>query len=147
MNLVRLTVTTVMLATTVAAGGAFADVVPGKSRPAQKAPAAQKPSPAPAATVSQAEAAEWLAYFDKLVDTAVAAKSDCDKMARDITTLNQASKDVLAKAQKAQEAGKKLPKAAEDHMRASVEKMIPAMQACSQNPKVQAALQPPGTAK
>jgi hypothetical protein len=112
--------------------------------PAKKAPEKKEDAPAAAATITDAEAKEWLTFFDKVVDTMVGAKGDCDKMAKDIEAVTAANKDLLARAQKAQAAGKKLPKSAEEHMGASVQKMMPAMQACGQNPKVQAAMQTMG---
>jgi len=98
----------------------------------------KKPAPAKA-EVSKADAHKFLVFFDKLVDTVVADKDKCDKMAGDLNHLIDANKDVLEMARKAAAAGKDLPKDAKDHMTASVQKMIPAMQNCGKDAKVQAA--------
>ena len=99
----------------------------------------KKPAPAPAAEVAQADIDKWLAFWDKLVDTVVADKDDCTKMAGDINSLADANKDILTKAAEASKSGKKLPKTAEDHMMAGVKKMMPAMQKCQNDKDVQAA--------
>ena len=125
------------LVTVLSAFAAAAAAEPDKKAPEKKEPAAE-------ATVSDADAKQWLGFFDKLVDTVVAAHGDCDKMAKDLDALNDANKDLLAKAQKASAEGKKLPKSAEEHMGASVQKMLPALGKCGQNPKVQAAMQKTG---
>src|SRR3954470_17715279 len=101
---------------TASGGAAFAE-------PAKKAPEKKEEAPA-AATVTKAQADEWLVFFDKLVAIVVANQSDCDKMAKELDAHTEANKDLLAKAQKAQTEGKRLPKAAEEHMAASVQKMM-----------------------
>ncbi len=97
----------------------------------------KKPAPAPAKDTtaapapSQADIDKWLAFFDTIVDKVVADKDDCVKMAKDVNTVIDANKDLIAKASEAAKSGMKLPKSATDHMMASAQKMGPAMQKCS----------------
>lgn len=127
------------------ASGAFADdKKPAPAKPAPTAPAKDtakdKAAPAPTgAEVNQADVDKFLAFFDKIVDAVVADKDNCPKMATDINGLIDANKDLLAMANEAQKAGKKLPKSAEQHMMASAQKMGPAMQKCQSDKAVQAA--------
>jgi hypothetical protein len=125
------------LVTVLSAFAATATAEPDKKAPEKKEAAAEN-------TVSDADAKQWLTFFDKLVDTVVAAHGDCDKMAKDLEALDDANKEVLAKAQKASAESKQLPKSAEEHMGKSVEKMLPALGKCGQNPKVQAAMRRTG---
>ena len=91
--------------------------------------------------VSEVDAAKFLAFFDKIVDAAVADKGSCDKMASDIAAIIDANKDVVAAASKAKAAGKQLPAAAKQHVMDGVNKMLPAVQDCSSNDKVKAAFE------
>jgi hypothetical protein len=102
----------------------------------------KKPAPAPAPALSdadKADVAKWLAFFDKIVDTVVADKDACPKMAKDVNALVDANKDLLEKANAAVAAGKKLPEDAQKHMMDSAKKMMPAMQKCGADKDVQAA--------
>jgi hypothetical protein len=115
----------------------------GRASADDKKPAAPpaKDTPPAAAEASPADVDKFLAFWDKLVDTIVADKDSCPKMATDINALIDGNKDLLAKAGEAAKAGKKLPKTAEDHMMAGVKKMMPAMQKCQSDKAVQAAFQ------
>jgi hypothetical protein len=101
--------------------------------PAKDAPAASAPAPA------KADVDKWLAFFDKLVDIVVADKDACPKMATDVGAHIDANADLLKKAQEAEDKGQKLPKDAEDHMKASAQKMMGGMQKCMNDKGVQAA--------
>ena len=92
-------------------------------------------------TVSEADAQKFLAFFDKFVDTAVADKASCTKMAADMNSEIDANKALLDKARAAANSGKKLPKDAQQHMMQAGQRMVPAMQACGSDKGVQAALQ------
>jgi ElaB/YqjD/DUF883 family membrane-anchored ribosome-binding protein len=91
--------------------------------------------------VSQTDADKFMAFFDKFIDTIVADKDSCPKMAADINKLIDANSDLLKKANEAQKAGKKLPKASEDHMKESSKKIGDAMNKCAGDKGVQAALE------
>jgi hypothetical protein len=71
-----------------------------------------------------------LAFFDRLVDVMVAAKADCEKMAKDATSVIETNKAVTEAATKAKKDGKKLPKDAIDHMGETARRAVPAVQAC-----------------
>src|SRR5438105_906007 len=89
--------------------------------------------------VSAPDAARFLAFFDKIVDTAIADKDNCDKMATDLNAIIDANKDVIAMANKAKADGKTLPADAKKHIGEGVNKMLPAIQGCQSNDKVKAA--------
>jgi hypothetical protein len=104
---------------------------PDKAAPAKDAPKAEE--------ISQADAEKFLAFFNKLVDAVVANKDDCTKMATGVNGVIDSNKDMIAKANEAKAAGKKLPKSLEDKMMARVKEMMPAMQKCQNDKAVQAA--------
>ena len=88
------------------------------------------------------DVSKWLAFFDKIVDTIVADKADCTKMAGDINKLVDTNKDLLDKADEAKAKGLELPKDAKEHMNAGIKKMMPAMQEKCMNDKgVQGAME------
>jgi hypothetical protein len=116
------------------------------------APAADKKAPdkAPAAgagdkkdagqEISAAEADEFLKFFNKFVDAIVANKDNCEKMAGAINSVIDANMALVKKANEAKAAGKKLPKKLETEMMSSVKNMMPGMQKCGSDKKVQDAL-------
>jgi hypothetical protein len=104
-------------------------------------PAAPAPAPKADSTPAPGDVAKFLKFFDTLVDTVVGDKDTCPKMATDINALIDDNKEMLAMAKQAKAAGKTLPQDAQDHMKASVKRMLPAMQTCGRDPKVQAAFQ------
>jgi hypothetical protein len=87
-----------------------------------------------------AEAEKFLGFFNKFVDAVIANKENCAKMATGINTVIDGHKDVVAKANEAKAAKKKLPKALEEKMMARVKEMIPAMQKCGSDKDVKAAV-------
>jgi alkylation response protein AidB-like acyl-CoA dehydrogenase len=91
--------------------------------------------------VSKADAQQFLAFFDKFADTAVADKASCPKMAADMSSEIDANKAMLDKARAAAASGKKLPKDAQDHLMQAAQRMMPAFQACGTDAKVKAAMQ------
>lgn len=91
--------------------------------------------------VSQADADKFVAFFNKFVDTIVADKDNCPKMATDINKLIDANTDLLKKANEARKAGKKLPQSAEDKMKDGFKKVGDAMTKCGNDKGVQTALE------
>src|SRR5258706_5046862 len=85
------------------------------------------------------EVTKWMAFFDKLVDAVVGNATACDKMAGDVGGLIDRNRDALTLARTARAQHKKLPLAAQQHMMDGVKKMMPGMQNCGDNEKVQAA--------
>jgi len=97
---------------------------------------------APTDSPSKADVDKFLAFFDKLVDTIVADKADCPKMATDINKLIDSNQDLLKKASEAKAKGQKLPQDAQDHIQEGSKKMIGAItEKCAQDKTVQAAIQ------
>ncbi len=94
-----------------------------------------------APTASSEDVKKFLTFFDKLVDTVVADKDNCPKMAKDVNSLIDANKAVLEMAKKAKEQGKQLPDDAKQHMMESAKRMMPAMQKCGEDKDVNAAFQ------
>ncbi len=92
-------------------------------------------------TASSDDVKKFLAFFDKLVDTVVADKDSCPKMAKDVNALIDANQAVLEMAKKAKESGKQLPDDAKQHMMESAKRMMPAMQKCGNDKDVNAAFQ------
>ena len=92
----------------------------------------------PPQEMSAADTQKWVAFFDKLVDTVVAANT-CDKLATDVNKLVAANQDAIATAKAAHSAGRKLPQSAQQHMMEGVKKMVPGLQKCGQDDKVRAA--------
>ena len=90
--------------------------------------------------ISQADADKFMVFFDKFIDTIVADKDNCPKMATDLNKLIDANADLLKKASEAQKSGKKLPKASEDHMKESSKKIGDSMNKCGADKGVQSAL-------
>ena len=104
------------------------------------ADAPKKDAPA-TTTATNADVKKFLAFFDKLVDTVVADKDSCPKMAKDVNALIDANQAVLDMARKAKEQGKQLPEDAKNHMMESAKKMMGAMQKCGNDKDVNAAFQ------
>lgn len=90
--------------------------------------------------MSPAEVTKWLTFFDKLVVVVVNTQSStCDKMATDVSTVIDQNKAAVEVARSAHQAGKKLPKSAQQRMIEGVKKMVPGMQRCGTHDKVRAA--------
>ena len=127
------------------AGTAYADqpAPPATKKPApteKKAPTTTQPSEVKKAELSPAEAEKFLVFFNKFVDTVVAAKEDCAKLTKDINVLIDANTALLKQIQDAKAANKDLPQATKDKMMSRVKEMMPAMQKCGQDPSFQAAM-------
>ena len=99
------------------------------------------PVPAASGQVDAGFVKKFLAFFDKIVDTALADKSNCNKMAVDLNHLIDANKALLDQAAKERAKGHRPPQYAIDHMMAGTRKMMPALMACKDNHKVMAAFQ------
>lgn len=136
------------------AGGAYAQSpapakpAPTKTAPAEKAPAEKAPAKKP--EVTKAEADQFLAFFNKFVDGVVAAKEDCTKMAATINTVIDQNQATIKLANDSKAAGKDLPQWAKEKMMARVKEMMPPMQKCGNDAKVQTAMkrmESGGTAK
>ena len=103
---------------------------------------AKKPATPAADAPAKADVDKFLAFFDKLVDAIVADADDCPKMAKDINGLVDGNADIMKRAAEAKAKNQQLPKDAQDHMAASVKKMMPALQKkCMQDKDVSAAFQ------
>ena len=103
------------------------------------APAAAQPDKQAPAEVTPSEAHAWLSLFDKVVDTVVADKDDCDKMAGDLNAVIDANQDTIKIARDAKAKGKKLPQSAQQHMLDSMRKMVGALDKCGRDSQVDAA--------
>lgn len=90
--------------------------------------------------VSQADGEKMLAFYNKFVDTIVANKENCAKMAKDVNGVIDANADAVKLANDAKTANKVLPKALEEKMMARVKELMPAMQKCGADKDVKAAL-------
>jgi hypothetical protein len=129
-----------LLLTTGLAGAVLADTpapAPRKEAPAPKKEAPPKDAKTDAAP---ADVKLFLAFFDKLVDIAVADKDDCKKMAADLNKHIDGNKALLDRAKEAQAKGEKLPDSAKEHMMNQVKRLMGAMQKCGADADVQAAL-------
>ena len=95
---------------------------------------------APRDEVSQADADKFLGFFNKFVDSVVANKDNCPKMATAVNGVIDGNSEIIRKANEARAAKKKLPKATEEKMMARVKEMMPAMQKCGSDKDVQSAI-------
>ena len=135
-----------LLLSTALAGVAAAQPAPTpapKKAPAtEKAPA--KDTKAPADTkkseLSAADVELLLTFFNKFVDTVVAAKEDCAKLTKDVNALIDANAATVKKFQDAKASGKDLPQDAKTKMFSRVKEMMPALNKCSNDPGFSAAM-------
>lgn len=114
-------------------GTASADTpapAPKKAPTTEKAPAKAPPADAKKQELSPQETEKFLAFFNKFVDTVVAAKEDCAKLTKDINALIDANGEMLEKIRQAKAANKDLPQAAKEKMMSRVKEMMPAMSKC-----------------
>jgi hypothetical protein len=95
----------------------------------------EQPKQAPA-EVTPNEARTWMLLFDKVVDTVVADKEDCVKMATDLNAVVDANQEAIAMARDAKAKGKKLPQAAQQHMVEGARRMLGALDKCGRDEKV-----------
>jgi hypothetical protein len=103
------------------------------------APAVAQPDKQAPAEVTPSEAAAWLSMFDKIVDTVVANKDDCTKMATDLNALIDANQDAIKIARDAKAKGKKLPQQVQQRMLDGMRRMVGALDKCGRDEKVGAA--------
>jgi hypothetical protein len=101
-------------------------------------PKAQEPKQAPA-EVTPNEARSWIMLFDKVVDSVVANREDCAKMAGEINVVVDANKSTITMAKDAKAKGKKLPQSAQQHMMDGARRMMGALDKCGRDEKVGAA--------
>ena len=102
-------------------------------------PAAAQPDKQAPAEVTPSEARAWIAVFDKVVDTVVANKDDCGRMAGDLNSVIDANQQAIAIARDAKAKGKKLPASAQQHMLDGMRRMVVALDKCGRDEKVGAA--------
>ncbi len=131
----------------VLAGSAYADTPAPKEAPKtaekkapDKAPAKTDTTKPAANELPAADVEKFLAFYNKFVDTVVAAKEDCAKLTKDVNGLIDANQALIKKIQEAKAAKKELPQAAKDKMMGRVKEMMPAMQKCSSDPGFQTAM-------
>jgi hypothetical protein len=108
---------------------------------AAAAPVAAQPDKQAPAEVTPSEARAWIQVFDKVVDSVVANKDDCTKMASDLNAVVDANQDAIKIARDAKAKGKKLPQAAQQHMLDGMRRMVGALEKCGRDDKVAAAFQ------
>ena len=89
--------------------------------------------------VSADQAKAWVGLFDKVVDSVVMNRHDCERMAAQINGLAVANQQTIAMAREAKAAGKHLPVAAQQHMLDSMRRMVGALDKCGRDDKVAAA--------
>jgi hypothetical protein len=90
---------------------------------------AGEPKQAPA-EVTPAEARDWIALFDKVVDTVVVHRAECGKMAGQLNSVIDANQQTIAMAREAKAKGKRLPSSAQDHIVNSLRRMVAALDKC-----------------
>jgi peptidyl-prolyl cis-trans isomerase A (cyclophilin A) len=103
------------------------------------AAADQLPPPKPTATMSPAQVAKLLAFFDKLMATMKASAGDCPKMGKNLDALITANVAVLREMKKLEAEGKQLPPADLKALEERFAKDATALQACLGDPSVVAA--------
>jgi hypothetical protein len=91
------------------------------------------------AEVTPNEARSWLLLFDKIVDTVVADKDDCTKMAADLNAIVDSNQETIAMARDAKAKGKKLPQSVQQRMIEGGRRMLGALDKCGRDEKVGAA--------
>ena len=116
---------------------------PSTPTPATPPPSSATPTPAtpsePEVEMPKADAAKWMTFFDKLVNTVVASEGSCDKLATNVSNVIDANKDAITVARNAKQKNMKLPAEAQTKMVEGVKKMVPSMQKCGQDEKVRTA--------
>lgn len=86
--------------------------------------------------VSADQAQKWVALFDKLVDSVVTDRNDCEHMAAHITGLAVANQETIAMARDAKAHGKHLPASSQQHMLDGMRRMVGALDKCGKDEKV-----------
>ncbi|MBA3504119.1 MAG: hypothetical protein M4D80_21340 [Myxococcota bacterium] len=115
---------------------------PKKAPVTEKAPAkdAKAPADSKKSEVSPQDVEQFLGFFNKFVDTVVAAKEDCAKLTKDVNYLIDQNAALVKKFQEAKAANKELPQSAKDKMMSRVKEMMPALNKCSSDPGFTAAM-------
>jgi hypothetical protein len=91
--------------------------------------------------VSRADMERFLAFFEKLVDTIVADKDNCPKMAGDVNALVDANADLLKKAAEAKASGQKPPADLKERADKTAKRMIDGLGNCMNDKGVQNAIE------
>ena len=99
------------------------------------APAYAQGKQAPA-EVTPSEARAWIQLFGKIVDTVVANKDDCEKMAGGVNGIVDANQRTIAMARDAKARGKRLPASAQQQMLDGMRRMVAALDKCGRDEKV-----------
>jgi hypothetical protein len=103
------------------------------------ATAAAQPDKQAPAEVTPSDAKRWIALFDSIVDTVVANREDCSKMASGINTLVDGNQETIAIARDAKAKGKRLPASAQQQMAEGARRMVAALDKCGRDESVGAA--------
>ena len=136
MSLIR---TFTLLAALGAASLTFADTPKAPAQADKKAdkPAAKADDKGKKEPLSQATADKFIAFFDKLVDIAVANKDECAKMATAVNAHVDANQALLKEIADAKAQNKEAPQAMKDHVTQKTrDELQPAMAKCSQDKAV-----------
>lgn len=120
--------------------GSASAQTPKKTPSTEKAPTKSPPAETKRAELPPKDVEEFLAFFNRFVDTVVAAKEDCAKMTKDVNALIDTHTPLVKKIQEAKAANKDLPQAAKDKMMSRVKEMMPALNKCGQDPGFTAAM-------
>lgn len=100
------------------------------------ATASAQPDKQAPAEVTPSDAKAWVALFDQIVDTVVANRESCPKMASGIHTLVDTNQPTIAIARDAKAKGKRLPAAAMRAMAEGAQRMIAALDKCGRDESV-----------
>jgi hypothetical protein len=100
------------------------------------APAAAQPDKQAHAEVTPGEARSWITLFEKVVDTVVAHREDCGKMASAVHGVVDANQETIAMARDARAKGKRLPASVQQQMVDASRRMIGALDKCGRDERV-----------
>lgn len=103
------------------------------------ATAGAQPDKQAPAEVTPSEAKNWIVLFDRVVDTVVVHREDCDKMATSLNAVVDAHQSTIAMARDAKAKGKRLPATVMQHMAEGARRMVGALDKCGRDEKVAAA--------
>jgi hypothetical protein len=98
-------------------------------------------STASADTISTADAERFTVFMEKVIAAVTTNADACPKMGKAIKAVVDANEDILKMAAEAKAAGKKLPKAYEDKLRAKTKAMEPGLKNCKDDKSVFEALE------
>lgn len=100
------------------------------------ATAAAQPEKQAPAEVTPSEAKNWVALFDKIVDTVVVNRADCPRMAGGINILVETYQETIAMARDAKAKGKRLPTSAQQQMADGAKRMVASLDKCGRDERV-----------